>query len=81
MDIWCHIAIESPAAADRVLDRLAKRINLLRDYPELGASRPEIADEARILVEGNYLILYRIAGESIDIIRIVHGARDVANLD
>ena len=30
----------------------------------------------RVLVEGNYLILYRVTEKSVEIVRIVHGARD-----
>jgi toxin ParE1/3/4 len=46
----------------------------------LGRSRPDIADAARSLNVGNYLILYRIEARTVEIVRIVHGARDLTTL-
>ncbi|MEO9340489.1 type II toxin-antitoxin system RelE/ParE family toxin [Mesorhizobium sp. SB112] len=80
IDIWCSIAPDSPAAADRVLDHISERILQLADFPESGPARPEIAEDARALSVANYLVLYRIFDERIEIIRVVHGARDVEAL-
>jgi toxin ParE1/3/4 len=80
IDIWCSIAADSPAAADRVLDQIAERILQLIDFPESGPARPEIAAEARALSVANYLVLYRILERRIEIIRVVHGARDIEAL-
>jgi plasmid stabilization system protein ParE len=33
-----------------------------------------------MLVQGNYLVLYRITESFVDIVRVVHGARDLDNL-
>lgn len=74
-DIWLHVALDNPAAADRLIDRIVARCQDLADHPRLGPSRPEIAPEARILVVGDYLALYRIMGDSAEIVRVVHGAR------
>jgi toxin ParE1/3/4 len=46
----------------------------------LGPERPEITPDARMLVEGDYLILYRVRPDGVDIVRIVHGARKLAEL-
>ena len=80
IDIWCSIALDAPRAADRVLDRIADRIGQLAAFPDLGPLRPDIAGDARALVEGNYLILYRHDGATVEIVRVVHGARDPATL-
>jgi len=79
-DIWVHVAMEAPAAADRLIDRLLERCRSLAAHPELGPARPEIAPNARMLVEGDYLILYRLRTDGVDIIRVVHGARKLAGL-
>ena len=50
---------------------------LLR-FPKLGRVVPEAQDEnIRELVHKNYRIIYRIAGERIEILTIVHGSRDL----
>ena len=80
IDIWCTIALDNPRAADRVLDTIAAGILQLADFPESGPRRPEIAADARALTVGNYLVLYRTTPERVEILRIVHGARDVKTL-
>ena len=77
IDIWCQIAIDSPKAADRFLDRIVERISQLAVFPDSGVARPEIADDARSLTVGNYLVLYRHSADVIEIIRVVHGAREL----
>jgi len=80
LSIWFHIAEHDLPAADRFLVRVERRCKTLARRPRLGAARPEIAPDARSLVEGRYLILYRIAGQAIEIVRVVHGASDLATL-
>lgn len=79
LDIWLEIAESDPAAADRIYDRLEARVNILGQFPEAGAARPDIAKEARMLVESPYLILYRIRFDDVQIVRVLHGARNIVN--
>lgn len=79
-DIWLTIALESQTGADRLIDSIGRRCGQLSEFPELGRLRPEIAESTRSLNVGNYLILYRIAARTIEIVRIVHGARDLTTL-
>ncbi|WP_348630368.1 type II toxin-antitoxin system RelE/ParE family toxin [Mesorhizobium sp. M7A.F.Ca.US.008.03.1.1] len=59
---------------------MAERILQLTVFPESGPRRPDIGADTRALTIGNYLILYRRAEGRIEIVRIVHGARDVSTL-
>ncbi len=79
-DIWLNVALDNPGAADRLIDRLVARCLNLTAHPELGAARPEIAPEARMLVMDDYVILYRVAGKDVEIVRVVHGARRLQGL-
>lgn len=79
-EIWLNIAFGSPRAADKVLDSIRDRTAQLCDFPELAQSRPDIAVGIRVLTEGNYLILYRLTDRLIEIIRVIHGARDLTTL-
>ena len=78
--IWSYIAEDNPSAADRTLDTVNDRISLLADNPYLGPARPDIAPDLQYLVSGNYLILYRVLSESVEIVRVLHGARNLAAL-
>jgi len=49
-DIWLHVAPRnSEAVADAIYDRIEARCQALRDFPEIGRARPEIAEGARSL--------------------------------
>jgi len=78
--IWTHIADDNPQAADRVLDRLEESANRLADNPQMGPARDDIRPGLRYLVSGSYLLLYRITDGGIEIVRAVHGRRDLNGL-
>jgi toxin ParE1/3/4 len=77
LDIWAHIAADSPHAADRLLDTIDSKISLLAENPKLGRARSDIAPDLRYLPVGNYLILYREIAEGIEVVRVLHGARNL----
>ncbi|PZO72442.1 MAG: type II toxin-antitoxin system RelE/ParE family toxin [Sphingomonas taxi] len=76
-EIWLYIARHDPIAATRLVERLISSVARLADYPESGPARPEIGFGARSITVGNYLVLYRVKRDSVDIVRIVHGAREL----
>lgn len=80
LEIWLFIARDDVAAADRVIESIEDRCRLLADHPELGQARPEIGPEARAVTVGNYLVLYRLSKERVEIVRVVHGARQLGGL-
>jgi toxin ParE1/3/4 len=79
-EIYAWIAQDDPAAAERLMHRIFESAKRLRDFPERGAPRPELGAGARSVVVGRYLVLYRIGPDSVDIVRVVHGARALAGL-
>lgn len=80
IEIWLHIAEDDPKAADRVLDRLDDAIARLTDHPEIGRARDDIRPDLRYLVCGSYMMLYRIIGAGVGIVRTVHGRRDLSGI-
>ena len=80
IDIWRHIAAESPAIADQCLDRIEARCTQLAAFPELGPERSDIAADARMLVIERWIALYRLVEQGVQIVRIIDGARDVSRL-
>jgi toxin ParE1/3/4 len=77
--IWQHISEHHPDSADRLLDRLRARTQILKTFPEAGAARPDVDKTARMIVEHPYVILYRIMPGLVQIVRILHGARDISS--
>jgi toxin ParE1/3/4 len=80
VEIWHFIARDDPPAADRLLDLLEEKYKLLADTPHMGPARPDIAKELRYHPVGSYLLLYRIISGGIELVRVVHGARDLQSL-
>ena len=80
LDIWVHIASDSPFHADRFLDLLDDKMRLLADAPGMGRSRAELSPGLRGFPVGNYLIFYRQAGTGIEVVRVLHGSRDIEAL-
>lgn len=78
--IWLHIARDDPGAADRFVDDFHVRMKRLIDHPRSGPARPEIGVDLRTVTVANYLAFDRVRGSDVDILRVVHGARDLTRL-
>lgn len=73
-----HIAADNADAARRVMVRFVNAFRLLARSPELGHARDDLREPSiRIWPVGAYLILYKPARTPIEIVAVVHGARDV----
>jgi toxin ParE1/3/4 len=59
---------------------LYEAIESLRMFPEQGRSRPDIFDNARTLVSGKHVIYYRIDGQTISIVRVLHSRLDISRI-
>lgn len=78
ISIWLNIAPDSRTAADRLLDRFGKRWELLASQPFSGMARKDLGEDIRHLVVGSYLTFYRVTSSGIDILRVLHGRRDIS---
>jgi toxin ParE1/3/4 len=80
-DIWDYIANDNIEAADRVLDALDNAMIKLAKNPGMGHRRDELTDKRhRFLLVYSYLIVYRYETKPLQIIRILHAARDVQSI-
>jgi toxin ParE1/3/4 len=77
-EIWFTIAIDNVDAADAWIDELESKTNMLAANPKLGRLRPELMAEMRSFPVGHYIVLYRPdPEEGIEVVRILHGMRDI----
>jgi len=68
----------SSEAAKRVGRELRQEMRRLADMPGMGHLREDVADESlRFWAVYSYLIVYRPDTRPLQIIRVVHGARDI----
>ena len=79
--IWDYIARDNPLAADRVEQKFYEDFAKLAENPGMGHFRDDLADRRyRFCREYSYLIVYRIIGKTLRIVRVMHGARDMSRL-
>lgn len=72
-DIWLYSFEKwSEDQADRYYDELIDGINKLIDNPMLGKSREYVRRDYRSLQINRHVIYYRLQGEVIDIVRVLH---------
>lgn len=76
-EIASYIARDDPAAADRLIDATEDKFRLLATSPKLGRPRTELARRLRSLPFGSYVIFYRPINDGIEVVRILHGKRDL----
>ena len=75
--VWNTIAEHDLGAADRMLDLLLERANLLADFPNAGRARPELGRALRSLAVDPYVILYRPEERGVAVVRVIHTAQDI----
>jgi len=76
-DIIDYIALENPAAAEKVFRAIVAVTRQLVDFPELGHAG-RLPDTRELAVAGlPYLIVYQVARNAVTIIAVFHGARDL----
>jgi toxin ParE1/3/4 len=77
VEIWNYIADDSEAQADAFLDTIDRKLALLADQPNMGRVRRELGDEIRSVPLGRYTIFYVAIPSGIEVVRVLHGARDL----
>src|SRR5262245_1023764 len=77
IDIWSFIALDSLDAADSLLDGFVEKFELIAENPQAGRARPELARNLRSFPAGRYVIFYRPQPDAVEIIRVLHTARDI----
>jgi len=79
-EIWLYIALDNIDIADRFIDELNEQCESLADFPEMGKACDVLAPDLRMFPVDNYLIFYRPVEEGVEIVRVIHGARDIKDL-
>lgn len=79
-DIAGYIALDSENQAIAFVARLRQAADRIARSPRIYRLRDDIAPGLRVAAVGNYLLLFRITAEGIEIVRAVHGARDLNRL-
>ena len=77
-EIRDYLARENPKAARQLMVQFVAAFRLLARHPKLGTGREELSSPpVRFWPVGAYLVIYVFDRQPIEIVGVVHGARDV----
>jgi toxin ParE1/3/4 len=80
-DILDFIGQDNEAKALEVLGVLFRQANLLVQSPWVGRSRDDdLGPGIRSFPVGNYLLFYRVQARGVEVLRVLHSARDLPRL-
>ena len=72
-----YIAQTSPEYAMRIIDRLTRRSIQIAAFPFSGRIVPESErDDVREVIEGLYRIIYLVESTQVQVVAVIHGARE-----
>jgi len=78
-DIWSYLAEEaSETTATRFVRKLYAACGRLMAFPLAYPERPQLAPGLRVVFHGNYAIYYQPDDDCVTVVRVLHGARDLA---
>ena len=76
--IYQYIAQNSPEYAKRMVDRLTRRSQQIGSFPLSGRPVPEYQlEQIREVIEGQYRIIYYIKPDQVDVLAVIHAARNI----
>lgn len=76
IEIWDYIAQFNQEAADKLIDNIYQKSELLVRSPYIGTPRSELAPDLRSFVIEKYVLFYQPINSGIKIVRVLHGVRD-----
>jgi len=79
-EIGDYIAADSPRRAENFVTELRTHCERLQANPRIHPARRSLPGNIRIAPHGNYLIVYREIDGTVEIVRVVHGARNLEDL-
>ena len=76
-DIYNYISIDNKDIANKVIDKIFEKVQILNHFPKIGYTY-ENEEDIRILLYGHYRIAYLLKEDGdIDILGVFHGSLDI----
>lgn len=80
IEIGLYIAEDSEDSAFGMMDTIQEKCRILSENPAMGRTREELAPSIRSFPVEAYLIFYQALKDGVEVIRILHSARDIENI-
>ncbi len=79
-DIADYIARDNPANAVGFSQQLVNKINKIAEQPLIFPIKEEWGVNIRSALHGHYHIIFEVDGDSVIVLRILHGARNIPDI-
>ena len=76
-DIYQYVAERNPTAAGTLRRLFYEKFRTIAAIRYMGDARDDLAPGVRVSAAGSYVIVFRPIDDRVDIIQVVHGARDL----
>lgn len=73
-----YVARDNESAAYRLIEAFFHRMDMLQRVPRAGVRRDDLGPGYRVVPVGQYLILYKVGDTRIEVLRVIHGKRNIA---
>ncbi|MGQ0673116.1 MAG: type II toxin-antitoxin system RelE/ParE family toxin [Hyphomicrobium sp.] len=70
-----YISEVSPKGAKAVVARIGAQVDALVDFPRIGRPGRVSGTRELVITRTPYIVAYRIVGDDIEILAVIHGAR------
>lgn len=74
-EIFDYIAADNPAAAISLDERISARVQDLLQFPESGRPGRVVGTRELVIANTPYIAAYRLSGDTVRVLRVLHGAR------
>lgn len=80
-EIWAYYAeIAGQPTADKIVRDIGEKSRFIEAYPFGGRTRDEIRRGLRSIAASPYVVFYRAEEETAEIVRVLHGRRDIGEI-
>ena len=78
--IWAYVAEHNREAASKLIKDITGKFALLRDHPHMGREQSRLLVNLRSFVVRDYFIFYQPFDDGVEILRVLHGSRDIESI-
>lgn len=75
--IAAYIALDNPRAARDFVATIREKSTLLSQHPAIGRAGRLVVDTREMVVHENYVMIYRVKANTVQILRVHHVAQQV----
>ena len=79
-ELWVYIAARNVDVADRMVDAVLEGSRTHVRFPNMGQNREYLRPGLRSFVVSPFVVFYRSIEDTIEVLRVLHGARDIDSI-